>query len=150
MRIALAITSQYSLQTPPGLIFAPIPLHLGIARGLSAKGHEVTIFCTEDTKIEAPLKKYSGGLYSIDSKRLAHPENNYGQVYINASDNILFSEMYRMANEGKFDIILNSDPARTIHFVKFTNVPTLFTLHDPLHSVQHVLLENYTQYTNHW
>lgn len=140
MRIALAITSQYPLQLPKGVIFASIPLHLMVAKGLAERGHEVTIFCSEDTQIEPPLKKVSTGLPSVYALRKANPDKDYGYKYVYTSDLEMFAKMIHRANAGDFDLIWSNDPTRVAALSSFTKVPSLFTLHDPLDRQQYHLL----------
>ncbi|MEZ0286847.1 MAG: glycosyltransferase, partial [Candidatus Paceibacterota bacterium] len=149
MKIAICSTNEVPMQVPAGVVYAPAATRLLIAQELANRGHDVTLYCSEDTIVEAPLKKVSCGIDSIYKQKLDNPGTTFSSTYSWTTDNVLYAEMYARAAAGEHDIILASNPFRVMPFLAQAKVPTVITLHDQL-GHNHTLLPHFAKYENHW
>src|SRR3989344_5102491 len=97
MKIAMFGTVEYP--TPPDkekTIHAPLRVLEWIANGMVRKGHDVTVFCAEGSKIKAKTK-------TLGLKPLSLLLKNYDELTATAYEQVSIAELYRQAN--KFDII---------------------------------------------
>ncbi len=140
LRIATTLTGAHTLPQPDGIVYAPMDLTVHLVRGLEARGHEVTVYAPEGSTI-ACSKLITGGLKPLidDADTQAILDNAFTREQERNQirslwDAYLLAEMYRDALRGDFDIIHAHSPDRAIPFAKMvTNIPTVYTLHDPLY-----------------
>jgi len=149
MRVAICVTNDVPMQVPPGVIYAPAVSRLQIAEELSKRGHEVTLFCSEDTIVHPPMKKVSAGLVSTWQRKRSEPETVFPGAYYTMANRILYTELYAAAARGEFDVLLVSSPQVGSAFLPFVTTPTLFTLHDPLDTQDYQMLTHFSKYQNH-
>jgi glycosyltransferase involved in cell wall biosynthesis len=148
MRIALLLTNRLPVPVPAGMVFASLPIHIDIATELARRGHEVTVFCADDSELPEGLTKASCGLPSTLARAKEDPATAYTYKYDVTAEQLLYSHAYERAAQGEFEIILGHDPIRAAHFSRLVTVPSLFTLHDELHRAQYQLLAHYNAYSN--
>lgn len=139
LRIATMVTGHFTTSPPPGVIYAPMDIAVAISEGLTRRGHEVTFFAPEGSKIKVFEVKTCGlnalrqnGELSI----LAGPNVSgaEGAKIYNLWDQFLLSSLYKEALEGKFDIIHIHPVDRALPLAyAIRNTPTVYTLHDPIH-----------------
>jgi glycosyltransferase involved in cell wall biosynthesis len=149
MKIGICSTNEVPMQLPPGVVYAPVATRLLIADELARRGHDVTLYCSEDSVVQPPLKKVSCGIPSIYNQRKNNPEKHLGATYISTSDHVIYSEMYGRAAAGEHEVLLASNPFRVMPYLSQSHVPTLITLHDQLGD-NHKLLRNFQKHQNHW
>jgi glycosyltransferase involved in cell wall biosynthesis len=144
MKIGLLCPSVYmSTTTYGGMIYAPRDLSTDLADGLMERGHEVTMFTSHDTKTRAAVvpgdEKLISGEYTDEKIRTLEPDrfkwaSFYGQKWQYELD--LTDRCYKMAREGKLDVIHSYTDLLAHYFDDASGVPTVYTLHDPLPSVK--------------
>lgn len=91
--------------------------------GLSAKGHEVTLFAS-------PGSTAKGKLISVYEKPLLDANIAWSNPIWNLRN---LSLAFEMANEGKFDIIHSHLDLWTLFFHNLTKTPVIHTMHNPLY-----------------
>lgn len=141
MRIGM-IASNY-IRIPPEPGFVPEGqsgateqvTHL-LTEELVKRGHEVTLFASEDSKTAARL-------VSIDSGSTAISNWGTKTEYIFNQELRLIKKAYEMAKNGDFEIIHSQIPVRTAFFASDTKVPTVATLHRGMHGVAGDLLAHF-------
>ena len=144
MRIGLLSPSIYmSLTKYRDMIFAPRDLVVSLADGLVAHGHDVTLFAAPDTKTKAHLVGGDIGLLQNDyieekMKNASSERLKWSSFYsLKRNYEIDITECcYRMAKEGKLDIIHSYHDTMAHFFDDLTGFPTIYTLHDPLPTQQ--------------
>lgn len=136
MRIATMITGHYTCPPPKGVIYAPMLIVKAIAEGLTKKGHRVTFFGPQGSKLKV-TKIVSGGLKPLYGKKehpiFQDPKIDSAKI-ANLWDQYLISLIYRQALEGKFDLIHIHPADRALSFgLAIKNIPIVYTLHDPIY-----------------
>ncbi len=95
-----------------------------LCEGLTALGHEVTLFGSADSKI-------SGKVVPIWPKAVSHDQ--YGEILpLSTYTTWSVSEAFRQASS--FDIIHNHTSWVAEHFIKLVSTPVITTLHHPVSS----------------
>lgn len=140
MKIGLLVPSIYMSPSHFGdMIFAPRDLVVSLADGLVEKGHEVYLFASSDTKTHAQLIPGDDRLIGDDivfekMRELGGPRfiwsSFYGRKQAYEAD--LTSQCYKMAKEGKLDIVHSYHDQLSHFFDDAMGIPTVYTLHDPL------------------
>jgi glycosyltransferase involved in cell wall biosynthesis len=130
MRIALYISPAHCVPPESKSILAPWRLVSDIADGLVKRGHDVTLFSAKGSKTLA--KVVDLGIEPFAYKEGKEIEQKKFIVYAGSIEQRLASEMYKMAQDGTFDIINNHWVTRILPFAPLTKIPSVFTLHDPL------------------
>ncbi len=139
MKIAMMVRSFIPIPRPGDMIYAPIDLVMAIAKGLGARGHQVTVFApmgteffAENVTIETmnlrPLVRNQADFDSLinGSEQLAH-----GQPWL--WDQYMVNEIYKRADRGEFDLVHLHHPETALSgAAAHPNVPTVYTLHDPI------------------
>jgi glycosyltransferase involved in cell wall biosynthesis len=142
MRIGLLSPSIYMSPTLfEEMIFAPRDLSVALADGLTDKGHEVYFFTAPDIKTKAILVGGDDGLLknSFIKEKLQgqlNERSKWASFYTlkRSYEMDLTERCYKMALDGKLDII-HSYHDTLAHFLdELTQFPTVYTLHDPLPS----------------
>lgn len=140
MRIGLLSPSIYMSPTSYGdMIFAPRDLSVALADGLVDRGHEVYFFTAPDIKTKASL---IGGDYDliqkefIEEKLKEKPDERLKWASFYAVKRYyemdLTEKCYKMALDGKMDIIHSYHDSLAHFSDEMTQFPTVYTLHDPL------------------
>lgn len=129
MKVALYISPAHTVPPETNSILAPWWLVADIADGLVERGHDVTLFSAHGSHTKAKLVDL--GLEAFDPKQKEMTQLEY-QRYATFLEQRLASVMYHMSTTGQFDIIGNHLVLKTLPFTRFTNTPTVYTLHDPL------------------
>ena len=132
LKIAFYCTNEFSCPLPEEILYAPMDLAERIVLGLAGRGHDVTFYCSYDSKIKA--KKESGEMvsyYKSEDKISNGGFHDQGQLAV--YEQLLASKMYEDSQGGKYDIIhaFHLVP-KILPFVNLTKTPTVFTLHDPM------------------
>ncbi|MFZ2970986.1 MAG: glycosyltransferase family 4 protein [Minisyncoccia bacterium] len=172
LKIAFYCTNEFSCPLPKEIIYAPMDLAEILVKELSRRGHDVTFYCSSDSKIgdyeskdkqygnmyyhtegksrdSLKIKKESGGMTSF-YKLKDKPMNGgfHDQLQVSVYEQLLASKMYEDAQKGKFDVIhaFHLIP-KILPFVNQTKTPTVFTLHDPMDSSWNKVI-NYCRWKN--
>jgi glycosyltransferase involved in cell wall biosynthesis len=129
MKIALFISPSHCVPPTAGEILAPWWIVKALADGLVKRGHDVTLFSARESETSAKLEHFDISQFHDRKKDLNKKDYlNYAAFW----DQRLAAYMYKVSQEGRFDIINSHLAHRVIHFAPFTKTPTVFTFHDPL------------------
>lgn len=139
MRIGVCVTNEYPIPIPSDVVHAPLALHYEISLHLAKLGHEVFFFCSEDSIIDDSIIKVSSGIPSTYKKK------KHTLTESIACDHLLVSKMVEYSSENNLDIMWHNHPILSAPYLRFTTVPFLFTLHEPLLEMYRLLLE-YSKY----
>src|SRR5680860_114959 len=132
LKIAFYSTNEFSCPLPKEIIYAPMDLAELVVKELERRGHDVTLYTSEDSEIE--MKKVTAGMTSYYKlKDKAMNGGFHDQLQMTLYEQLLASKMYEDSQNGKFDIIhaYHLVP-KILPFVNLTKTPTVFTLHDPM------------------
>ncbi|MDP3724667.1 MAG: glycosyltransferase [bacterium] len=145
LRIGILMPSYYMSQTRfPNRICSPRELGVNLANALVDRGHDVTVFSTEDTKTRAKLVASSLAFLPTDMDwrkerdrvqvRRKTKKESQGTMHVEFE---LLSRAYRMAAKGLFDIFhsfhsFGENQHGAHYFEDITGFPTVYTLHNTL------------------
>jgi glycosyltransferase involved in cell wall biosynthesis len=129
MRIAILASNFIRLPPDPSCIpqgYSGAPEHIMhvLTESLVARGHEVTLFASGDSRTSARLVSVTDASTSMDSTIGVDHHVDY--------ENLLVSRCYQMARTGIFDVIHSMVDVRSLMFAPFVSIPTVCTLHSPL------------------
>lgn len=148
MRIATMVCANYSYPLHKGRIYAPMIVAKIVAEGLTKKGHKVTFFAPEGSRLKVS-KIITGGLNPLQGKR-DHPilsgfniRRKEQEKIFNLFEQYLLSLLYEEARKGKFDIIHVHPVDRALPFARIFKTPTIYTLHDPIYPWRRDILRLY-------
>ncbi len=139
----------------PDMIFAPRDLSIALADGLVARGHDVWFFTAPDVPTKAHLVPGDASLLSMEyyeEKLKNHPGERAKWASFYATkrnyEMDLTERCYKMVHKAQLDIIHSYHDSLAHFFDDLTNIPTVYTLHDPLpkdpKSVMYWLLQKYS------
>ncbi|MEK7129383.1 MAG: glycosyltransferase [Patescibacteria group bacterium] len=118
-------------------IFAPHELFLDLADGLVARGHDVRVYSSSDTKTKGTLIAGNDALalqepaamklryVAPDTKKLLARRDARWEYELD-----LTLKAYNDAKEGKIDLVHSFLEFSAHYFAEVTGVPTVYTLHD--------------------
>lgn len=138
MKIATMVTASYSYPLVKGAIYAPMVIAQIVAEGLTKKGHKVTFFAPEGSKLKVS-KVVTGGMPPLCGENNHqilvdfHIHEKEREKIFNLFDQYLLSLLYEEVMKGKFDIIHIHPVDRALPFARASKVPTVYTLHDPIY-----------------
>jgi len=136
LRIATMVTAHFTTPPPKGMIYAPMDVAVNICQGLKKRGHKVTFFAPEGSKIKGvnlktlklkPLKQSEKWIEKIKGQGadIAKLENLWDQY--------LLSHMFKGAIKGEYDILHIHPIDRALSFaLAWQKIPVIYTMHDPL------------------
>lgn len=154
MKIGLLLPSILMSEKYNNRIFAPKDLFLSLSDGLVKKGHEVFVYSAEGTKTSAKLILGDKHL-EFDSLR------SVKDVAANLQEEMSFirtSYEYELeltgravfhANKNNLDVLHSYMGYLTNYFVSQSNVPVVFTLHDPVFPVNTLEYLRFILFPNH-
>ena len=132
---------------PQDIVYAPIDLAIQISEGLQKLGHQVDFYGPAGTRLDVPV-------HNRNIRSLVHNSAEFykllGSVdllshYIPGLwDQYLSSEMFKLAQKGKYDILHFHHPETGMPYARlFPKVPVIYTLHDPITGWWHELIHMY-------
>ena len=139
LRIATMVTGHFTTPPPRGVIYAPMDIALWISEGLVKRGHQVDFYAPQGSKIKGlsvvhqglnPLKQNNG------DKILKGPKVGGAETakIFNLWDQYLIAQMFRMAEQKKYDILHIHPVDRALPLaLSHPKIPTVYTLHDPIY-----------------
>ena len=153
MKIATFVNSLYRLPLSPNVVDAPISVATAIGDGLVARGHEVTFYA-----LESPDSKFS-----VVSGALNQPLHKNQMLNSSGADSMLerdslyqsfdlylLSLLYQDARAGKYDVIHLHRFPHALPFAELCDVPTVYTVHDPMLEWKAWLLSLYSPKNRHF
>lgn len=157
MKIAILVRAFLPLPRPSDMIYAPIDLAVATAKGLGQRGHHVTVFGPLGTEIHAP----NVHVETMDLRPLATNQSEFESFLSNTEhlahdvhglwDRYMVNEMYKRAQAGEFDLLHFHHPESALSTApKYLNVPTVYTLHDPIYPWYRELFELFRSPNQHY
>jgi glycosyltransferase involved in cell wall biosynthesis len=157
MKIAMMVRAFIPMPRPGDMIYAPIDLATAIAKGLGARGHQITLFSPLGTEVHGenvtvetmnlrPLVKnqeqFTGLLDNIEF--LSHDVHGLWDRYMS-------SEMFDRATKGEFDLLHFHHPESALSTgARYQKVPVAYTLHDPIYSWYKEVFDLYRSPNQHF
>jgi len=133
------VTGHFATPPPADVIYAPMDIAVAVSEGLAKRGHSVTFFAPEGSRIKVskietvglkPLR-HNGELAILAGPNVGGAER--AKIY-GLWDQFLLSAIYKEALKSKFDIIHVHPVDRALPLAyAIRNVPTVYTLHDPIY-----------------
>lgn len=136
MKIAILSPNEYTTPPPPNIIYANANIASFIAEELVKRGHQVTLCASKRSKTSAKI--FSAGLEPLEVVR-KRKKLEYDPFKVNNYKRYLMNQTYRLAKSGKFDLVHTHMPFDTAFLSSLVDVPTVFTLHNPLNDYQNYL-----------
>lgn len=150
MKIAMMVRSYIPMPRPSDMIYAPVDLAIATAKGLGAKGHQVTLFApngsevygqnvsVETTNIRPLVHNVAEfGKFLADTEKLANGQQSLWE-------NHMASEMFRRADTGEYDVLFFHHPEAGLALARqYPKVQCVFLLNDPILDWRKELFEMY-------
>jgi glycosyltransferase involved in cell wall biosynthesis len=130
------------------MIYAPIDLAVAIAKGLSKRGHIITIYGPNGTEVHGE----NISVRTMNLRAFAHDQAEFNKFLSNIDDLVhdvpglwdryMVSDMYARAKKGEFDLLHFHHPESALSTAaEQIKVPTVYTIHDPISSISRELFE---------
>lgn len=148
MKIAMMARSFITIPRPNDMIYAPIDLMIDIAKGLGRRGHKITLF--------APIgSEVYGENITVETLNLRPLVQSQAEFidFLNRTEDLVHdvpglwdrhmaTHMFNRAEKGEFDLLHFHHPETAMSgAVQHRKVPTVYTLHDPISSINKELFE---------
>lgn len=127
LKIALFCAIDYKVPLPCGVIYAPLEITANLAEGLSALGHQVTLFAKAGSKI-AGTKIFSFDF--LELKKIKTP--NLKDRALSFYNQLSIAEVVRRQKEFNLIHLHYSGTHSILPLAKLSKIPTIVTLHDPI------------------
>lgn len=155
LRIATIVTSHIVIPPPPGMVYASMDVAWELTRGLLKRGHEVTFYAPKGSRVPAGAHMITHEVTPLRvSREIRKYKDQFDEVtwgrILTLWDQVLIKEMFSAAQQGDYDLvhIHCNEQAQPIASL-FPKVPTLYTLHDPLHAWRRDLFLSFAS-DNQW
>jgi glycosyltransferase involved in cell wall biosynthesis len=147
MRIATMVNGYIPLPRPHGMVYAPMDLAVAISEGLTKRGHTVDFYAPMGTALNVPVKNLNLRPLEVTPeefhKALAEAKDTVHKQHF-LWDQYFVSEMYRLAQQGQYDLLYFHHPDKALPLAKLCQgVPTVYTLHDPISPEANEMYEMY-------
>ncbi len=157
MKIAMMVHAFIPMPRPTDMIYAPIDLMVAIAKGLGARGHEVTLFAPLGTEVHGQGVKVE----TLNLRPLVRNQVEFEALLNNTEhlshdvhglwDRYMANAMYDRAEKGEFDMLYFHHPESALSTAaKHTAVTTVYTIHDPIYPWYRELFELYLSPNQHY
>lgn len=151
----MMVRSYLASPTPNDIAYSPTTVAMAIAEGLAAKGHSITFFGPEGTRLEGvtvetcnvrPLATTQQQLYELVAV------TDLFQDYIpSLYDQYMVKTMFERAAAGEFDILVFHHPESAMGFAQlYPNVPVLYVTHDYLDEKRRHVIEMHHSINQHF
>ncbi|HSX08227.1 MAG TPA: glycosyltransferase family 4 protein [Candidatus Saccharimonadales bacterium] len=156
MKIAMMVRGYLPAPRPVDMIYAPIDLAVALSEGLTKRGHTVDFFGPLGTKLEHV------NVVTMHLRALATNQDEFRELLSNADermshyvpalwDRYLSDEMFKRARRGDYDLLHFHHPEVALACARLaTEVPVVYTLHDPIYSWYKELFEMYQTPNQHY
>lgn len=148
MRIATMVRGYIPAPRPVDMVYAPIDLALALSQRLTMRGHKVTYYGPNSTRIKGvPVETHN-------LRPLVHTNQEFHELLERPDlmshnvpgmwDLFLAREMFEKARKGAYDLLHFQHPEAALPYVHlYPDVPVVYTLNDPLFPWLRELLEMY-------
>ena len=141
LKIATFCTNEWPTPPPENTFYAPLWIAYYIAEGLAKRGHKVYYFGSKESKLKY-AKLISLGMSAIKyNQKLLPFIAHMNETVVNFYEQLMVSKIYQLSKTEKFDIIHIHPYRRAIQFAPLANIPTVFTIHDPIEGFHRYMLE---------
>lgn len=157
MKIAIMVHGYIPMPRPSDMIYAPIDLAIQIAKGLGERGHQVTLFSPIGTEVHAQ----NVTVETMNLRPLVRNQTEFTALLDNTEflshdvhglwDRYMVNEMFTRAQAGEYDVLYFHHPESALSTaIKYSNVPVVYTLHDPIYQWYRELFELYQTPNQHY
>lgn len=157
MNIAIMVRAFIAAPRPRDMIYAPIDLAVETAKRLGERGHHVTLFAPIGSEVHG----MNVTVETMNLRSLVKNQDDFSKLIKNTEalthdvpglwDRYMANEMFRRAERGEFDVLHFHHPESALsHAVRATNVPVLYTMHDPIYDWYRELFELYASKNQHF
>jgi glycosyltransferase involved in cell wall biosynthesis len=148
MKIAMMVRSYLPVPRPADMIYAPIDLAVAIADGLTKQGHHVDLFAPIGSHLNhADIQTCSLRPLAKNQEEMQKLLRNSEEVnhYVPALwDAYMVEAMFERAKQGAYDLLHFHHPEVALAAARNnSNIPVIYTLHDPLYGWYKELFELY-------
>jgi glycosyltransferase involved in cell wall biosynthesis len=155
MKIAMMVRSYLPVPRPADMIYAPIDLAVAIAEGLTQQGHQVDLFAPLGSSLKhanvvtsnlRPLARNQAEMQKLlrNSEEVNHYIPGLWDAY-------MAEEMFERATTGEYDLLHFHHPEVALGLAQAnSNIPVVYTLHDPVYSWYREVFELYASPNQHY
>lgn len=154
MNIAMMVRGYLPAPRPKDIIYAPVDLAIALSEGLEKRGHSVDFFGPLGTKLNAGVK-------TRNLRPLVHNQAEIRELFADLGrmshyipslwDNYLAEQMFKGAREKKYDLLHFHHPEVGMPLARQNpDVPTVYTLHDPIFPWYKEMFELYQTPNQHY
>jgi glycosyltransferase involved in cell wall biosynthesis len=158
MKIAMMVRGYLPIPRPTDMIYAPIDLALAAAEGLAARGHDVTLFAPNGSKVKPGSTVQ---IETLNLRPLAHTYEEFRALLSDSErvnhympelwDTYLAREMLARAAHGRYQLVHFHHPEVALDIARyFPNVPIVYTIHDPVFPWYKEMFELYQTHNQHF
>lgn len=157
MKIAIMVRSFIPMPRPRDMIYAPIDLAVAIAKGLGARGHQVTLFSPLGTEVHGE----NVTVETLNLRPLVRNQAEFEDLLDNTDllangqlqlwDRYMVNRMYKRAASGEFDLLYFHHPESALATAtEYPTVQTVYTLNDPIYPWHKELYEMFASDNQHF
>jgi glycosyltransferase involved in cell wall biosynthesis len=157
MKIAIMVRAFIVMPRPDDMIYAPIDLAVAIAKGLGARGHQVTLFAPLGTEVYAD----NVTVETMNLRPLVQNQAEFEELLSNTEllvhgqpwlwDRYMVNQMYKRADAGEFDLLYFHHPESAMSAAtEHPDVLTVYTMHDPIYPWYRELFELFSSSNQHY
>jgi len=150
----MMVRGYLTVPRPKDMIYAPVDLAMAISEGLTKKGHNVTLYAPLGSRLK------HGKIESTNLRALVSNAQEF-QTLLNSPEKInhyvpalwesyMVSNMFNRAKAGEFDILHFHHPEVALQPASQSQVPVVYTLHDPIYDWYKELFEMYQSDNQHF
>lgn len=155
MKIAVMVRGYLPVPRPVDMIYAPIDLAAAIATGLVKRGHSVDFFAPIGSHVPA------ANMVTLNLRPLAKNQQEFAELikdttktshYVDCLwDRYMVNEMFARAAKGAYDLLhFHHSEVALPSSQTNTDVPVVYTLHDPIYPWYKELFELYHTPNQHF
>ena len=155
LKVGILVRGYLPAPRPADVIYAPIDLAVGLADGLTAKGHHVDYYGPLGTHLDkAHAVDLNLRALASDSKGIQELFGSNEQMnhYVPALwDTYMAEEMFRRAQLGEYDLLHFHHAEVALPLARrYRDVPVVYTLHDPVFPWYKEIFELYDSPNQHY
>lgn len=134
MKIATMVRAFLPAPLPSDVAYSPMGAAILIAEGLAKKGHSVTFYAPESSRLKTNIETL--GIQPLvknehDLDNLVDTTDLFRDYIPSLYDQCMARDMFQKASSGEFDILLYHHPESSIGYSRlFPEVPVVYILHD--------------------
>jgi glycosyltransferase involved in cell wall biosynthesis len=154
MKIAMMVRAYLTSPVSNDIAYSPTGVAVAIAEGLVKRGHAVTFFGPEGTKLETAVETCNVRPLATTASQLFEVVNTtdlFKDYLPSLYDQYMVKIMFERARNGEFDALFFHHPESAAPYASlYPDVPVLYTLHDYLDSTRRHVWEMHTSPNQHY